>query len=375
MKITRSSKLHLKFANRNKIESLFRYFQEDVDDLVQSMFDQYLYSETVPKFSGKDTYSSLPYPARTSQLIMKEIFSVIRSIHAKLKQIPVEPGANLQKYQKELLDKFNAGVLKIQGIGQLNLDNRFVEIVRDDGSTSFDYWISFKFPGQTRKVIPFNETRHIRNLLDRGFSLKPDTLRIKRNGEVELTFHKEVSEKHSGQKIGIDIGRNKAFVTSDGLMETLSKDILSRLKSKKHGSKNKARSIRRMKQEIDREIRKIPFHELRVIYLERLTGMKPGKKWGNTNHHWSYTYIQNRIGLHAQEHGVRIQHVSPSYTSQTCSSCGHTSKSSRKGEDFSCVRCGMEIDADLNASINILHRGTNSAHCHKRKRSHKIRDC
>jgi transposase len=32
-------------------------------------------------------------------------------------------------------------------------------------------------------------------------------------------------------------------------------------------------------------------------------------------------------------------------------------KSSRKGETFNCVSCNLEIDADYNASINILHRG------------------
>ena len=51
----------------------------------------------------------------------------------------------------------------------------------------------------------------------------------------------------------------------------------------------------------------------------------------------------------------------PSYTSQTCSKCGSIHKESRNGEDFICVECKYEIDADLNASINILHRGIYSS--------------
>ncbi len=47
-------------------------------------------------------------------------------------------------------------------------------------------------------------------------------------------------------------------------------------------------------------------------------------------------------------------------------------KSSRKKERFVCNSCGVEIDADLNAAINILHRGTNSAHVTKINPSNKI---
>jgi putative transposase len=51
--------------------------------------------------------------------------------------------------------------------------------------------------------------------------------------------------------------------------------------------------------------------------------------------------------------------VNPAYTSQTCSSCGNIDRKSRKTQaDFECVSCGFEINADLNASINILSRGT-----------------
>jgi len=49
--------------------------------------------------------------------------------------------------------------------------------------------------------------------------------------------------------------------------------------------------------------------------------------------------------------------VNPSYTSQICSRCKTLDKSNRKGESFICGSCNLEIDADLNASVNILHRG------------------
>ena len=58
-----------------------------------------------------------------------------------------------------------------------------------------------------------------------------------------------------------------------------------------------------------------------------------------------------------EENGVLLHYVEPAYTSQTCSKCGYVDKKSRDGESFKCQHCSFEIDADLNASINILHRG------------------
>lgn len=55
---------------------------------------------------------------------------------------------------------------------------------------------------------------------------------------------------------------------------------------------------------------------------------------------------------------ARIVKVDPSYTSQTCSSCGTVDRQSRKSQAiFDCVACGHTDNADRNAAINILNRG------------------
>ena len=46
--------------------------------------------------------------------------------------------------------------------------------------------------------------------------------------------------------------------------------------------------------------------------------------------------------------------VCKSYTSQTCSRCGHVDKENRQTQEtFVCTKCGFELNADHNASINI----------------------
>jgi transposase len=49
----------------------------------------------------------------------------------------------------------------------------------------------------------------------------------------------------------------------------------------------------------------------------------------------------------------RVEKVSPAYTSQTCSRCGHCAPGNRESQAFRCQSCGHTDQADLNAAINI----------------------
>jgi len=56
--------------------------------------------------------------------------------------------------------------------------------------------------------------------------------------------------------------------------------------------------------------------------------------------------------------GGQVIRVSPAYTSQTCSACGHCAKDNRKSQSlFACAACGHTGNADLNAANNILAAG------------------
>ncbi len=55
--------------------------------------------------------------------------------------------------------------------------------------------------------------------------------------------------------------------------------------------------------------------------------------------------------------GKNIVTVDPKYTSQMCSNCGHTHRDNRKKQDeFICVSCGHNENADLNAAKNIKNK-------------------
>ena len=61
--------------------------------------------------------------------------------------------------------------------------------------------------------------------------------------------------------------------------------------------------------------------------------------------------------------GGMVVYVDPKYTSQTCPICGHQAKENRlTQEEFRCLECFFEDNADSVASQNILSRGLGFLH-------------
>lgn len=57
-------------------------------------------------------------------------------------------------------------------------------------------------------------------------------------------------------------------------------------------------------------------------------------------------------------YGKQLIVVKPNYTSQVCSSCGYNSgKKPLKVREWTCPKCGTHHDRDVNAAVNILHKG------------------
>ena len=69
---------------------------------------------------------------------------------------------------------------------------------------------------------------------------------------------------------------------------------------------------------------------------------------------WDKGYLQERIDFKAHENNITVTPVNPAYTSQICSCCGKLGE--RNGKEFKCDSCGIVLNADYNASINIKNR-------------------
>jgi len=109
-------------------------------------------------------------------------------------------------------------------------------------------------------------------------------------------------------------------------------------------------------------------HECDVIAFEDLTDIRerlPQAKW---HHIWAFRRLVEYVGYKAPEQGVSVGQVEPNHTSQRCSrtDCGFTHEDNRDGEQFCCLKCGYEVNADYNAAKNVGIR-------YARKQKHSLR--
>ncbi len=96
--------------------------------------------------------------------------------------------------------------------------------------------------------------------------------------------------------------------------------------------------------------------------MEKLRGVKKRTaktlKWvRKLLHRWSYHDLIQKIKYKAELEGVPVIEVSPRNTSKTCSKCSYVYKQLRNQRIFYCPNCGLVIDRDLNASLNIARKG------------------
>jgi putative transposase len=64
------------------------------------------------------------------------------------------------------------------------------------------------------------------------------------------------------------------------------------------------------------------------------------------------------VSYKAESAGKKVIFVNPRNTSQICSSCGAIVKKSLSVRVHKCPSCGLILDRDVNAAINILRLGT-----------------
>ena len=213
---------------------------------------------------------------------------------------------------------------------------------------------------------------------------------------ASLLFNDKIDHpvpKHNGKSIGVDVGVNLFATLSNGEMIKpliLDKEIEQMKKAQKSVSRKKKGSNSRNKAKVKLQKahlnisnkRKNFLHQIsnkitnenQVIVIEDLkiknmtksavgTIKEPKKSSGKrglnrviTQQSWGLFFTM--LEYKAIRKGGEVIKIDPKFTSQKCSCCGHISKENRKSQSsFKCVKCTFEMNADLNASINIAGAG------------------
>ncbi|WP_157058832.1 RNA-guided endonuclease InsQ/TnpB family protein, partial [Levilactobacillus zymae] len=76
----------------------------------------------------------------------------------------------------------------------------------------------------------------------------------------------------------------------------------------------------------------------------------------------SWYQFRTMLAYKCQWYGKQLIVVNPNYTSQQCASCGYQSgQKPLEIREWTCPKCGTHHDRDINAAVNILHRGLKTA--------------
>jgi putative transposase len=96
---------------------------------------------------------------------------------------------------------------------------------------------------------------------------------------------------------------------------------------------------------------------------------KPKSLLGRLNR-TNFRKIQFMIDYKSKWNNIPVQYVNPKNTRKSCSICGEIG--TLNNSTFACEKCGLVIDRNLNASINILKIGM--APCSSWSRLPKVED-
>jgi IS605 OrfB family transposase len=338
----RRVQLNISYANKSKLNLLDEIFEESNKVINEFINIFWLKQDFKSKFSSIKVNTWLS--VRLQQCLGKQALEIVRSQIKKLKK------------SKPVFNSYS-----------IILDQRFLDIQFDNNS--FDIWIKIRSIGNNKILkLPSRKHKHFHKFNDWEMKKSLRLRKIEDKYFIDFYFEKDKPElKTNGKEIGLDCGYKKLLISSENqIFDQGLEKIYDKISKRKQGSKNFKQSLIERNNKINESVNKINVNEIKTIVVEDLKNVKKNskgkinKKFNNKLQRWSYSKVLNKLSLICEEKGINLIKVNPSYTSQMCSRCGSIYKESRNGEKFKCIDCGFEIDADLNAAINILHRGVYS---------------
>ncbi len=209
-----------------------------------------------------------------------------------------------------------------------------------------------------------------------------------RNGQfylcVAVSVAKETPFVPTGV-IGIDLGIVNVATDSEG--NQYSGEALKKVRKKcrrlrkllqpkrtrsarKHlqkASQRESRFVKNVNHCISKKMVQLALDRQKALACEALMGIRQrGNSFSRAMrtelNSWAFDQLKRFLAYKCQRAGVPLLEVDPRYSSQTCSGCGHCARGNRKSqESFECLCCGLRLNADLNAALNLKARGELSA--------------
>jgi putative transposase len=176
----------------------------------------------------------------------------------------------------------------------------------------------------------------------------------------------------SGSQLGIDVGLN-SFLT-DSIGNTVDNPRHYRKAEKKLKKLGRRLSRKQKKSANRKKARKALAKQHLKVQRQRedehlqIRNMVRNRKVAKSIHDAGWGIFLQWLNYYALLHTIKVIAVAPQYTSQKCSDCGTLVKKSLSVRTHICPTCGLVMDRDQNAALNILekalssHRGCTEGH-------------
>lgn len=216
----------------------------------------------------------------------------------------------------------------------------------------------------------------------RSIEGKIKTLRIKREaGKWYACFACEVESQPlplTGQKIGIDVGLSSLLTTSNGdhvenprwyrVGQSKLRILQRRISRRKIGGSNRSKAIRDLQRHhahmrnqrrdfLNKTVREL-INQSDLVAIEDLhiNNMVRNHKLAKSILDVGWGYFKLQLLHKAEYAGKTVVIVPAAYTSITCSDCGALFENLTLADRWVNCDCGLSLDRDHNAAINILKR-------------------
>ena len=196
-----------------------------------------------------------------------------------------------------------------------------------------------------------------------------------------VSTSRKVEHVPTGKQLGIDVGLKAYLADSEGKTVENPRHYrkaekkLARLqrrlsrKHKKSANRKKAQKrlakqhlkVQRQREDFARKAANTYISSSDLIAYEdlQIRNMVRNRKLAKSIHDAGWGTFIRWLNYYGTMHDIPVIAVSPHFTSQNCSACGTTVKKSLSVRTHICTGCGVVLDRDHNAALNILDKALN----------------
>ena len=198
--------------------------------------------------------------------------------------------------------------------------------------------------------------------------------------QFAVQAERRIAHISSGKRVGIDVGLKAFYTDSEGKTienprylrkaERRLKRLHRQLsrKKKKSANRKKARKVlaraylkvQRQREDFARKQANalVSSHDLIAFEALQIRNMVKNRHLAKSIHDAGWATFLAWVNAYGMMHGVLVIAVVPQWTSQQCSACGRTVKKSLSVRTHICPGCGLILDRDHNAALNILEKAS-----------------